>query len=112
MVYFDKLKKYSKLLTFIEITLFLIISIIHFVFYFLIKETDFGNIFDAFDSSPLFDFYIDNSCGANSHITFHVWEGREVHYYGTRRTRKKTEIVDRTDIDKINGNYFCYRHVS
>ena len=35
----------------IDFILILIIGVIHFVFFFYIKETDFGNIFDVFESS-------------------------------------------------------------
>ena len=69
-------------------------------------------MFDTFDSSPLFDFSVDINCGSKSHITFHVWEGREEtehHYYSTR---SRTKIVDKTNIDIINGNYFCYKYIS
>ena len=103
----DNLKENPLVILLIDFFLFLIIIIVHFIFYFLIKETDFGNIFDAFESSPLFDFRIDSNCGAYSHIIFHTWEGRK-----EKKSRSSTIIVDRTDIDKINGYYFCYRHIS
>ena len=103
----DKLEKCSLPIVLIDLFLFLIITIVHFVFYFVIKETDFENIFDVFESSPLFDFRIDSNCGAYSHIIFHTWEGRK-----EKKSRSSTIIVDRTDIDKINGYYFCYRHIS
>ena len=110
----DKLEKCSLPIVLIDFILFLIISIVHFVFYFIIKETDFENIFDVFESSPLFNFRIDSNCGAYSHIIFHTWEGREEkeYYYSNGRTHSRTKIVDRTDIDKINGLYFCYKHIS
>ena len=47
----------------IDYTIILIIAIVHFVFFFYIKETDFENIFDAFESSPLFNFSIETTCG-------------------------------------------------
>ena len=47
----------------IDFILIFIIGIIHFVFFFYIKETDFNNIFDVFESSPLFEFSIGISCG-------------------------------------------------
>ena len=103
----DNLKENPLVILLIDFFLFLIITIVHFIFYFLIKETDLGNIFDAFESSPLFDFRIDSDWGASSHITFHVWEGRQEKKY-----KKKTIIVDRTYIDKINAYYFCYKHIS
>ena len=102
----DKLQECSIQIVYIDIILFLIISIVHFVFYFLIKETDFENIFDVFESSPLFNFRIDSNCGAYSHIIFHTWEGRKKENDDYKTT------VDRTDIDKINGLYFCYKYIS
>ena len=103
----------NKILFIIDFSLILIIGIIHFAFYFYIKETDFGNIYDSLESSPLFDFEISDNCGANSHITFHKWEGRKEieYYYRKGRRRSRTKIVDATNIIKINGKLFCYRHV-
>ena len=103
----DNLKENPLVILLIDFFLFLIITIVHFIFYFLIKETDFGNIFDTFESSPLFDFRIESNCGAYSHIIFHTWEGRK-----EKKSSSSTIIVDRTDINKINGYYFCYRHIS
>ena len=34
-----------------DMIFFFILSIVHLVFYFFIKQTDFGNIFDVFESS-------------------------------------------------------------
>ena len=62
-----------KALLIIEIIIVTLIGIAHLVLYFFIKETDFNNIFDTFESSPLFDFSIDDNCGIKSHIIFHVW---------------------------------------
>ena len=108
---------FKEKLPFIMVTdaiLVISITIIHFVFFFFVKESDFSNAFDAFDSSPLFDFSVGSSCGVKSHITFHVWEGRKEtdYYYSNGHTRSRTKIVDKTDIAIINGNYFCYRDIS
>ena len=65
----------------VDYTIILIIAIVHFVFGFYIRKTDFQNIFDSFESSPLFDFSIGTTCDSNSHIIFHTWEGREEKYY-------------------------------
>jgi len=88
----DLIKEYFIIIDLILIT---VITIIHFVFFFLIKKTDLDFIFQAFDSSPLFDFSVDSNCDPNSHVIFHIWEG----------------IVDqtKTNIEKINGKYFCYK---
>ena len=98
----------------VDFATILIIAIVHFVFFFLIKETDFENIFDSFESSPLFDFSIGTTCGANSHVVFHTWKGREEidYYYANGHTRSRTKIVDVTDITKINGYLFCYKYIS
>ena len=113
MSIYNKLEKCSSVIKYIDFFLFLIIAIIHFVFSFLIRETDFENLFDVFESSPLFNFRIESNCGAYSHIIFHTWEGRKEkeYYYSNGRRRSRTHIVDRTDIDKINGLYFCYKHI-
>ena len=47
----------------VDYTIILIIAIVHFVFFFYIKEIDFENIFDAFESSHLFNFSIETTCG-------------------------------------------------
>ena len=93
-----------------DLILILAIAIIHFVFYFFIKETDFINIFDIFSSSPLFDFELNDNCGAKDKVIFHRWEGiKETSYYRSNgHSRTKTEVVDATDIIIINGNKFCY----
>ena len=107
----------EKLLNFyrvMDVILFFIICILHFIFYFIIKQTNFETITDAYESSPLFNFYIDTTCGTDKHIIFHVWEGREEteYYYSNGRTRSRTKIYDKTEIDRINGYYFCYKHIS
>ena len=45
-------------LVFISIDTFLplIIGVLHLVFHFYVRESDFGNIFDLLESSPLFNF--------------------------------------------------------
>ena len=97
----------------IDIILIFIIGVVHLIFFFYIKQTDFVNIFDAFDSSPLFEFSLGNTCGAKDHIAFHVWQGREVrdYYYSNSHYNSKTEIEDVTEITKINGNYFCFKKI-
>ena len=105
-----RFKNIRQILSIMDMILVIMISIVHFVFYFLVKESDFGNIFDTYDSSPLFDFNVDINCGIKSHIIFHVWEGREEteYYYYDGQIRSRTKILDKANIDMINGNYFCY----
>ena len=85
----------------------LILAVFHLVSYFYIKKTDFNNIFDTFESSPLFNFRIDTNCGSYDHIIFHVWEGRNEYYFNGKNI--EAQIVDKTDITKINGYMFCYK---
>ena len=113
MCIFDELK--NKYFFSIDYIIILIIGIVHLVFFFFIKKTDFENIFDAFESSPLFNFSIEGiSCGSNTPLVFHTWEGRKVvvHHSSNGRSRARSKIVDATDITKINGHFFCYKHIS
>ena len=112
MYFFDKIGD-RKIILIIEMSIVTLIGIAHLVLFFFIKKTDFNNIFDSFESSPLFDFSIDDNCGIKSHNIFHIWEGRKEteHYYSNSHLRSRTKIVDRTNIKKINGKYFCYKHV-
>ena len=101
---------HTKIFKFTNYFLFLILAVIHLVYYFFIKETDFNNLFNTYESSPLFEFNIDSNCGNKSHVTFHIWGGRQEVYY--RGRKKITKIVDKAEISRINGNYFCYKHIS
>ena len=69
MCYFDDDHKYC---AYIDSALFLILGVAHLVFFFLMKTSDFYNLFDTLDSSPLFDFSINSNCGSYSHLVFHV----------------------------------------
>ena len=101
---------------FVKINIYLIsfLCILHYFSGSSIKETDYENIYDAMYSSPLFDFFISNNCGANEYITFHIWEGRKktTYYIYKNKLHSKTRKVDTSDIIKINGNFFCYRYIS
>ena len=110
----DELK--NKPFVIIDFTLLFAIGIIHFIFFFFINKTDFENIFDVFESSPLFGFYLSQgSCGADDHLIFHVFEGIQ-HSHSTyssgRSSSSYKSISGRADIDKINGNLFCYQYKS
>ena len=104
----------NNFMIFFNVLVFLIIATTHLVFFFLIKKSDFDNLFDALDSSPLFDFTVQSqNCDyKKSRLIFHVWEGRKETAYSGYRHRSRTIIVDKTNIDKINNNYFCYNHIS
>jgi len=62
-----------------------------FYFLFFYKITDLENIFDSLESSPFFNFHIENqNCGADEYINFHTWEGiKETHYYYTGVGKKR-----------------------
>ena len=94
----------------IDFLLIIIIGIIHLVYYFRIKVPVSDDMFLIFESSPLFNFKIGTNCGDNSHIIFHVWKGRERTFY--YNGNPITLIVEKTEIDKINGYQFCYNYIS
>ena len=97
---------HNKLVVIGEIVLITVIGIVHVVLGFIMKMNDF-NVYDLFDSSPLFDFELSNDCGNKSSLTFHRWGGRKV-----TDSEGDTYIKDETDLKKINGFYFCYNHKS
>ena len=110
-VCFDKLK--NKYFVSIEYILFILLTILHFVTFFFIKKVDYQNIFDVFESSPLFNFSIESNCIEKSNVVFHLWKGKKKNKNSDAFfTGVKTEIVDETNIVKINGYFFCYNHIS
>ena len=73
------------------------------------------NPYCFFDSSPLFDFSISSDCGDKTPVIFHRWQGRverEIYYDEDFNQQEKITLFDETDLTKINGNYFCYKHIS
>ena len=90
--YFDDRHIYC---TFIDHAFFLILGVAHLVFYFFMNTSDFYNLFDTLESSPLFDFSTNSNCGSYSHLVFHVWGGKDVSY------RRRVKTVDITNIEKI-----------
>ena len=83
-----------------------LITILHLVSVFFIKFTDYDNLFDTYESSPLFNFRLGDNCEDSGYIIFHTWKG------ATTKTpfkkKKKKEHFDETDIIKINKKMFCY----
>ena len=67
--------------------------------YFFFKITDLNYIIDTYESSPLFNISISDNCDSKAHIVFHVWEGR--------KAGKDQNIVDITEISKINGRWYA-----
>ena len=78
------------------------------------KKADIVEIFDAYESSPLFNFSIEQNCSEKSNITFRVWDGRKKSFSEGSGVSKSstTLIVDKTNLNKINGHYFCYKYLS
>ena len=103
----NQIKYCNKYLLLLENLLFVLIAITHIILNFLVKQTDFSNIIDTLESSPLFEFSLNADCKMKSEIVFHTWEGRKDYYI----TRDFT-IEDVTPLTKINGNKFCYKHIS
>ena len=77
---FDFDKPHMQILTIIGHIFILLLAILHLVSFYYIKKTDFNNIFDTYESSPLFNFRIGDNCGVDDHIIFHVWEGRKEYF--------------------------------
>ena len=98
---------------YIDFSLILIISLLHLLFFFLFKESDItylNYINSIYESSPLFEFSIEKNCSNKSQISFHVWEG--IQKKSSSSHHATTLFVNETNIDKINGYYFCYKNIS
>ena len=113
MVYRKELLE-NKYLTIIGIIVFSSLSIIHLIYHYSMKESDFLNIIDTLESSPLFEFELNKTfCNWRSNVVFHKWEGRKERYFDRHSILLfSTRIVDETNIEKINGYKFCYKHIS
>ena len=91
----------------IEIIVIFITSVLHIVFGFVIKLSDF-NINELFDSSPFFNFTLQHICSFKN--DFHTWGGWK---------RKESNgdstswyYFDKTNITIINRRSFCYNYKS
>ena len=103
------------ILIIVDFILLLIVGIIHLVFYFYYKQTDFDNIFGTFDSSPLFDFSYSNNCGAKTEYVLQNWKGlKDTQYIDNRGNLQipETIITDQKDLKIINSKKFCYKEIS
>ena len=102
MKFIEKLDK--RIFRFSLDIIFFIAGVLHIYVYSLSNEREIQtfNVHDLFNSSPLFDFSISEDCGNRTKVIFHKWNGFKA---------KKMQI-NQTDIVKINGNYFCYKHIS
>ena len=89
--------------------LFLIgLSVMHFIFSFFFKVSDFNNLFENFESYPLFNFELNTDCGTKEPIIFHTWEGWIKNDAHDDSRKNKKDILDKTNITKIYGYNFCY----
>ena len=113
MGFIEKLEDNRKLLI-LDAIIILLIGIVHLIFYFFIKPSDFDNLFDTYESSPLFNLDIKKSenCGSQSPYTFQVWEGVKKKKVSRKSRRSKSKIVDKTNLNKLNGHLFCYDYKS
>ena len=76
-------KKFN-LLIIIDLIILLLISTMHIIFYVFITETDFNNIFDKYNSSPLFNFELNTKCGYKNKLTLHEWSGIKKRVFSKR----------------------------
>ena len=108
----EKLEENRKLLI-LDAIFILLIGVVHLIFYFFIKQSDFENLFDTYESSPLFNLNIRQSenCGSQSPYTFQVWEGVK-EKLSRRGSHSGRSIVDKTDLNQLNGHLFCYDYKS
>ena len=91
-----------------------VLFIIHFISLFLIRVSQLNNLYDSFEASPLFDFYLsDTSClDREETIVFHEWGGRTETYWNNQRNQFETKIIDKTNLTRLYGKYFCYTKIS
>ena len=94
-----------------DVIIIILIGIIHLVFYFYVKQSDFDNLFDTYESSPLFGFNLvkEDNCDTKSPYTFQVWDSWEERGKGRYAD---TKTVDRTNLNKLNQHLFCYNYKS
>ena len=85
-------------------SILIIKDMVHYSSYLHFRQTDFNDLFDTFESSPLFDFSIEDNCGMKSQAIFRVLEGNK----GTDNLRSENDVY----IKKLNGKFFCYKHIS
>ena len=83
------------------------ISILHIVIGFRRSVPDFYT-YDLFNLSPIYDFSIDYSCNNKQSKVFHKWGGWKQWEYDSLEKKYEFKFYDMTDIQKVNGKYFCY----
>ena len=102
---------YKAPIIFAEIIVIIIASILHIIFGFMRKGPDF-NTYELFNSSPFFDFSLNDNCSDKSYNVFHTWEGWMKKIFSIPKDKYVWVIRDKTNITKINGKYFCYNFIS
>ena len=85
----------------ISFLLMLLLEIMHFIFNFIIKETNLDKIIDSLESSPIYNLRIGGSCYDDKSIILHKWKG----IYQNKYKDDKTKTEGETEIVKINGYY-------
>ena len=105
---------HSKALVILESFIIFAIAIAHLGFGFILKFKNFSEfkVYELFDSSPLFDFSLENICKNKSAVIFHRWKGRRDYSHMFDYESPDSYIRDATDIKKINGKFFCFRNIS
>ena len=107
MCLIDRFNKNSLIMK--EIAIVFAIEVIHVIFGFVMiyqKFTKF-DIYNLFDSSPLFGFSIGTNCHNQEAVVFHHWGG-----FSSKIVYNNEEdifIYGDADIKWINGYCFCYR---
>ena len=91
-----------------------VLFIIHFISLFLIRVSQLNNLYDSFEASPLFNFHLsDTSClDREDAVVFHEWGGRTETYWNNQRNQFETKIIDKTNLTRLYGKYFCYTKIS
>ena len=84
-------------ITMIDCALIFLITVFHFISFFFFKSSDFTEIFDTYDSSPLFDFSISDNCGYKSSIVFHKWKGIDEEYRCYDKEEENEDEVEEDD---------------
>ena len=95
-----------KIIKFPMMIIIFIAGVLHLYIYSIPRELTFFNTYNLFDSSPLFDFSIRDDCQNKSKIIFHKWSGIKTYSHSKRIQMSETNIT------KINGYNFCYKHIS
>ena len=103
--------KRKNVLIFITILIIFSLGVIHFIFFFFLEETDFSDIFDSMESSPLFEFKVDSNCGKLSNVVFHRWEGLKKNPSRNYEV-EYSDKYEKADIKILYGKKFCYNKIS